>query len=129
MSNKFMPKKPTIKDFSEFTEHSKNISILHDFADFIDQYWNEHIEPMFKDAKVIYGFRSGEGTGSFSEGLDENSEATHKAILINIRAIEQPKTDSEKLKAILDAYEKYSNEGLIQGASDVFQAIKKARKS
>lgn len=122
-----MPKKPTMKDFREFTEHSQNTSILDDFVDFINQYWNEHIEPLFKDAVRVTGHLYENGAVDFGSGNDCGD--THEALFIAIREIEKPKpkADIEKLKDlkdILDAWESCRSDW-----TAVIVAIEKARKS
>ncbi len=133
MSNKFMPKKPTLDDFRAFVNHSQNTSVLDDFVDFINQYWNEHIEPLFKDAVRVTGHLYENGAVDFGSGNDCGD--THEALFIAIREIEKPKpkTDSEKLKSILDAYDAYrwdDTKGRPTGSQiELLKAIEKARKS
>ncbi len=101
-----IPKKPSAKEFVAFSTYRYPYGSADDIFDcFIDDWWREHIEPMFKDAVRVTGHMYKNGAVDFGSG--NVSGDTHEALLINIREIEKPKpkTDSEKLKSILDAYE------------------------
>ena len=107
MKNDFIPKRPNAQEFKLYFENNfRRLETI--FDEFIDQHWTEHINPIFKDVISITGYFDGKSFRQFSDlskaGIPTNPKPTHEGIIIGINPIKEPRTDSEKLKEILDAH-------------------------
>lgn len=90
----------------------------------LNRWFDETIEPLNKlldGAVEVSGQTHGEW-GYFSEQVEDNTIATHKALLINIEPIKK-ETREEKLEAILRLIIKNQGTNIYEWVADIEQAL------